>query len=85
MSDSPSIAKQGDSLFGGPSEPVTVKRLSSGYWHLRGIGPCNWAQPRAWPTLDMDELEESFFGEACEAFRRVVRAENERLLDEAVA
>lgn len=28
---------------------VTVQKLSSGYWHLRGRGPCNWAQPPEWP------------------------------------
>ena len=33
----------------------TVTKLSSGYWHIRGIGPCNWAQPKTWPCSE-DEL-----------------------------
>ena len=24
---------------------IKIKRLPSGYYHLRGTGPCNWAQP----------------------------------------
>jgi hypothetical protein len=28
---------------------ITYKRLPSGYWHIRGRGPCNWAQPPHWP------------------------------------
>jgi hypothetical protein len=67
-----------DSLFHHGDEAVTVKRLSSGYWHLRGTGPCNWAQPERWPINESD-LEASFFAEAGEPFRRAVRAENERL------
>lgn len=59
-------------------ETFTVKRLSSGYVHLRGVGPCNWAQPQNWPCSD-DELEAAFFHEAGEPFRRAVRAENARL------
>ncbi len=75
-------AKSGEgSLFGTISWPVTVKRLDSGYWHLRSIGPCNWAQPRLWPSPSEAELEESFFSEACEAFRQVVRSENVRLME----
>lgn len=58
---------------------VTVQKLSSGYYHLRGEGPCNWAQPPTWPCSE-DELEESFFGEAGEPFRRAVRDENYRLI-----
>lgn len=64
--------------FRSGDEVVTVKRLDSGYFHLRGTGPCNWAQPIAWPCSD-EELEEGFFYEAGEPFRRAVRAENARL------
>jgi hypothetical protein len=28
---------------------VTVKKLDSGYYHVRGVGPCNWSQPPTWP------------------------------------
>ena len=52
------------------AEPFTIKRLESGYWHLRGIGPCNWAQPLFWPCADLAQLEASFFEEAGEPFRR---------------
>jgi hypothetical protein len=63
-------------------ETVTVKQLESGYFHLRGVGLCNWAQPPRWP-LPPEELEAAFFGEAGERFRAAVRFENERLLEEA--
>lgn len=51
---------------------MTVRRLSSGYWHIRGIGPCNWAQVPSWPCSDA-ELEAGFFAEAGESFRRECR------------
>jgi len=28
---------------------LTVQQLSSGAYHIRGVGPCNWAQPLTWP------------------------------------
>jgi hypothetical protein len=28
---------------------IKVKKLPSGYYHIRGIGPCNWAQVQQWP------------------------------------
>ncbi len=58
----------------------SVKRLESGYWHLRGDGPCNWAQPRDWPCASETDLEASFFPEAGDRFRALVRTENDRLL-----
>jgi len=48
---------------------ITVKRLESGYYHVRGDGPCNWAQPRCWPCSE-DSLRASAFPEASEAFLR---------------
>ena len=27
-------------------ECITIVELSTGYLHVRGVGPCNWAQPR---------------------------------------
>lgn len=52
-----------------PNDPVTVKRLSSGYYHIRGVGPCNWAQV---PSLPCDEktLRAHAFPEASESFIR---------------
>ena len=31
---------------------ITIRRLDSGYWHIRGVGPCNWAQPPCWPCAE---------------------------------
>lgn len=48
---------------------VTVKRLDSGYFHVRGTGPCNWAQPRRWPCSET-ELRLAAFPEASDSFIR---------------
>ena len=48
---------------------ITAKRLESGYWHLRGEGPCNWAQPPNWPCSEA-VLRASAFNEASEDFIR---------------
>lgn len=61
--------------FAHNGEGVSEKTLSSGWVHLRGSGPCNFAQPRRFPCSD-DDLEASFFPEASESFRRAVRTEN---------
>ena len=29
---------------------IEIRRLESGYWHIRGEGPCNWAQLRCSPS-----------------------------------
>lgn len=49
--------------------PITVKRLESNYYHVRGIGPCNWAQPHIWPCSE-EELRKAAFPEASETFIR---------------
>lgn len=48
---------------------ITVRRLESGYYHVRGQGPCNWAQPPEWPC-DEATLRAHTFGEASEDFVR---------------
>ncbi len=48
---------------------IEAKQLDSGYWHLRGTGPCNWAQPPWWPC-DEATLRERVFPEASEEFIR---------------
>jgi len=48
---------------------IIVKRLGSGYWHIRGFGPCNWAQPPVWPC-DEKTLRQFSFQEAGEGFIR---------------
>lgn len=46
---------------------IVVKRLSTGYYHVRGQGPCEWAQPERWPATE-DEIRSSAFPEASEEF-----------------
>ena len=48
---------------------ITVKRLhtAGGYYHIRGVGPCNWAQPPCWPC-DERTLRRHAFPEASEEF-----------------
>lgn len=48
---------------------ITIERVDSGYYHIRGEGPCNWWQGPNWPPLDDGELRAGFFPEAGEAFR----------------
>ncbi len=46
---------------------ITVKRLESGYWHIRGVGPCNWSQPPHWPCTQQALREHAHPG-ASDAF-----------------
>ena len=46
---------------------ITVKRLQSGYWHIKGKGPCNYSQPPYWPC-DYQMLERFAHPEASERF-----------------
>lgn len=46
---------------------ISVKRLSSGYFHIRGDGPENWAQPPTWPCSE-ETLREHTATYACEDF-----------------
>jgi len=48
---------------------IVVMLLESGYYHVRGDGPCNWAQPPAWPCSE-EVLRQHAFPEASEAFIR---------------
>lgn len=48
---------------------ITTKKLPSGYWHIRGEGPCNWAQPPSWPCSE-EVFREHAFLEAGEEFIR---------------
>lgn len=51
------------------STRLTVKRLSSGYWHVRGQGPCNWTQVPHWPASESD-IRAHAHPEASEQFIR---------------
>ena len=57
---------------------IIIQRLESGYWHIRGNGPCNWAQPPHWPC-DEATLRAHAFPQASEAFIRAVLARLEGL------
>lgn len=46
---------------------ITVKRLPGGYWHIRGRGPCNWAQVEQWPCTEK-QFRKGMFPEASENF-----------------
>ena len=46
---------------------LTVKQLSSGRYHIRGEGPCNWTQPQHWPTTP-EKIRAAAFPEASEEF-----------------
>ena len=45
---------------------IKIKRLPSGYYHIRGEGVCNWAQVERWPCT-IEELEIGNFMR-CEEF-----------------
>ncbi|MGH2878982.1 MAG: hypothetical protein ACRDK4_05160 [Solirubrobacteraceae bacterium] len=59
---------------------ITVKRLESGYYQVRGRGPCNFAQPPRWPC-DEETLRAHAFPEASEAFIQEVLRMMERLTE----
>jgi len=46
---------------------IQVTKLKSGYYHIRGNGPCNWAQPPFFPCSE-GLLREHTFEEASESF-----------------
>lgn len=48
---------------------LQIRKLESGYFHIRGLGPCNWAQPKHWPC-DEETLRKSAFPQASEEFIR---------------
>lgn len=53
---------------------IKIIRLPGGWWHVRGRGPCNWAQPPEWPCSEA-MLRAHAFPEAGEAFlREAIRA-----------
>ena len=58
---------------------LTIKRLDSGWYHIRGNGPCNWCQPPRWPA-NRQEIEDAMFPEASPEFRREVLRESERMI-----
>lgn len=49
------------------NDTISVQQLPSGYWHIRGRGSCNWAQPPIWPC-DEATLRAHAFPQASELF-----------------
>lgn len=60
-------------------ETLVVKRLDSGYYHIRGVGPCNWSQPPVWPCSE-EMLRAHAFPEAGDGFLRAAAEEAARLM-----
>ena len=48
---------------------ITARQLPSGYWHVRGRGPCNYSQPPHWPC-DEQTLRANAHPEASDEFLR---------------
>ena len=46
---------------------IEIERLSTGFVHIRGNGPCEWAQPPHWPC-DEETLRAHAFPEASDDF-----------------
>lgn len=46
---------------------ITIKHLDSGWWHIKGDGPCNWSQPPYWPCSE-ETLREYMFPQASDEF-----------------
>ena len=60
----------------GDANMIDVRRLASGYYHVRGNGPCEWAQPPRWPC-DEDTLRAHAFPQASEQFIRAAMKSQE--------
>lgn len=56
---------------------LDIRRLDSGWWHVRGRGPCNWTQPPVWPASE-EQIREHAFPQASEEFLRAALAESIR-------
>jgi len=52
---------------------ITVTRLSSGYYLVRGDGPCEWAQPPSWPCDETTLLAHTFPEASAEFFNAALR------------
>lgn len=50
---------------------LNVKQLPSGWWHIRGAGPCNYTQPPTWPCSE-EEIRKHAHPEAGDNFLETV-------------
>lgn len=57
---------------------LSIKRLESGYWHIRAPGICNWTQPPSWPCSEA-VIRAHAFQEASEMFLRQTVHEARRI------
>lgn len=55
-------------------QKISVRRLSSGFSHIRGRGPCNWAQPPCYPCAEAVLREHAFPAASEEFIQTVLRA-----------
>jgi hypothetical protein len=63
---------------------ITITMLDSGYYHIRGRGPCNWSQPPHWPC-DRETFRAFAFPEASEQFvDEAMRMADDLLANEGV-
>lgn len=60
---------------------ISIKRLSSGYWLVRGHGPCNYSQPPHWPT-DAETLRRHAHPEAGPQFLAEAARKSKEVRDE---
>jgi len=52
---------------------IEVTQLSSVYWHVRGLGPCNWSQPQMWPCDEATLRDACHPGASDEFVREALR------------
>jgi hypothetical protein len=52
---------------------ISVTQLPTGFYHVRGDGPCEWAQPPSWPCSE-ETLRQHAFPEASDQFIRTALA-----------
>ena len=55
---------------------IEIRRLPSGYYHIRGEGPCNWSQP---PVLTEGAIRTAAHPEASEEFLQAADREVEAM------
>ncbi len=65
---------------------IDIKKLSSGYYHIRGRGPCNWTQVPHWPCDEQTirehcfpQVSEEFIAACVKASIKTEKAQNEQI------
>ena len=52
---------------------ISIKKLNTGWYHIKGVGPANWTQPPTWPASE-DAIRQNAFPQASETFLKQVIA-----------